>query len=556
MKKTIVFFVLLTLPVLYAAAAAQSETAAASHEVITINWVGLNHKTEGTPEDSWVGQQLRKRFPNVRIVPNNVDQTNRDKLLLMANSGELPEFGFIMKIHGFAYDFYLDGITRTIPFSMIREYAPNLTKMLDDDPVGWLVRKVDDAEEMYAMPALKEYKGGIAYEPFFRYDWLQRIGKEPRQVKDLEPENDPGRYLWAKGHQYRWDELEDILVAIRDGDLDGNGRDDTIPFGVSKEEGYWRLLAGMFGTVVYTDFNVRDADGDTTMAVISEDYRDFLKLMAKWYEMRLIDREFMSITNEKLQDLRVEGNMGVIMGTHNSLKYDEGRADNYPMLMFERVPESKIVMTDPFIGPNGKTGVPASVGASTWVWNTLVRADVSDEKLAAALEIYDYVNCTVEGHIMSVYGEEDTHFDWAGEPYNSYAERRPGLPGTGGQTGFWFYNAYFRPAEYNRFFDSPNLAEVLNYYRDTAGPEKYSIPQYREDLFGDTNVRDLSQKYGATLDTIAKEFFAKAISGAIDIDSEWDAYVAKFLRSGGDEMIAEISKAPILSELKKGNIVY
>ena len=203
MKRKMFLLVLLVLPLLYISAGGGDQgQVAAQKEIIEIDWVGLNDKIEGTPEDSWVGKQLAKMFPDVRIIPNNVDQTDKDKLLLMAAAGELPEAGFIMKIHKNVFDFYEDGIVRSIPWSMVRQYAPNLTKYLDRDPVGWLVAKVEGKEEFWSLKSLKEYKGGIAYIPWFRYDWLKKIGMAPPDVIDVEPD-DPGRWLWAKGHQYK-----------------------------------------------------------------------------------------------------------------------------------------------------------------------------------------------------------------------------------------------------------------------------------------------------------------------------------------------------------------
>ena len=44
--------------------------------------------------------------------------------------------------------------------------------------------------------------------------------------------------------------------------------------------------------------------------------------------------------------------------------------------------------------------------------------------------------------------------------------------------------------------------------------------------------------------------------GQVDIESEWDAYVQKWLDAGGREWLDEMKKMPIRAEFLKGNIVY
>ena len=83
-----------------------------------------------------------------------------------------------------------------------------------------------------------------------------------------------------------------------------------------------------------------------------------------------------------------------------------------------------------------------------------------------------------------------------------------------------------------------------------------TIRPYKFDLFEETNLTELNKKYKDTLNTIKDEFQLGVITGAIDLDAEWDSYVAKYRKNGGDEIIAEYMKAPIVSELRKGKTVY
>ena len=56
---------------------------------------------------------------------------------------------------------------------------------------------------------------------------------------------------------------------------------------------------------------------------------------------------------------------------------------------------------------------------------------------------------------------------------------------------------------------------------------------------------NLNEKFRSTegeLKSIENEFFWKAILGEIDIDKEWDGYVASWKKNGGDELTKEVNR--------------
>ena len=334
--------VLLVVPLVQLSAAAGGEVAAAEGEVITIEWAGRDDAGEPVHEDNYVGQRLAERFPDVQFIINHADIEPKEKLLVMAASGELPEFGFIAKIHALAFDFYSDGITRSIPWDMVRERAPNLTRFLDEDPIGWITRQVPDKEEFFALASLKKYKGGLGNVPTLRYDWLERIGMEPPNAKDVEPE-DPGRWFWAP-YQYEYDDVVKILTAFRDQDLDGNGKDDTIPLLLSQKPSDFLSWTGMFGLTYYMD-NV-EVDGQITFNVITEDWKDFLKMMRSWYEEGFINRDFATMTGQKSTDIKMMANFGLYSDAWPKMfKADlPGRWQTVTQANF---PHQKLIVVDP-----------------------------------------------------------------------------------------------------------------------------------------------------------------------------------------------------------------
>ena len=564
MKKTTrivtIALAIVLLPVLNLSAGGEQPAVKAT-EVMEITWIGETQAgmelAEGSvPEDSWVGQQLKKKFPEVRIIPVNVEQSNVDLLKILVHSGDMPDFGYYDRVQGETWNFYKDGATRSIPHDMIKEYAPNMAKWYDDRPPAWLLYVVPGTDEKYALPGLKDYKLGVMYLPFFRYDWLEKIGMQPPSVIDLEPEKDPGKYLWGQ-HRYGPEELEAILKAFRDADFDGNGKDDTVPWALDQRFWNWRSLHGIYGLV--WGWNIEE-NGQTVLAEVSEAAKAYTKLMQKWYKMKLINSDFPNVTSSQVRAFMHEGIAGVGIGAYSHLGIRDA-SPKWPQALLANNDGSKLVMMDPFKGTAGfKSGVESSVQSSSWVFRTIVAERVSNEKLAKCLEIYDYLNGTLEGHVMSIYGEPGMHFEWAGEPFNSYVERKGPFTtkdAMGGKEGFRFYQGgnHF-PIQWMVFRDDPFLSDVIERYRDKVDESQLALYMHREDLFGETEYQNLRKKYSGDLDTIRDEFFYKAVTGQIDVDSEWNSYVKKYMGAGGDELLAEIKKAPLVSGLKQGKKTY
>jgi hypothetical protein len=86
--------------------------------------------------------------------------------------------------------------------------------------------------------------------------------------------------------------------------------------------------------------------------------------------------------------------------------------------------------------------------------------------------------------------------------------------------------------------------------------QKIAFRKCKSDIFNQTNLAALNIEYGETLTTIHEEYELRFIMGELDLDKDWDNYVKTWLDAGGREMMAELQKAPLVSELLKGNIKY
>jgi hypothetical protein len=96
---------------------------------------------------------------------------------------------------------------------------------------------------------------------------------------------------------------------------------------------------------------------------------------------------------------------------------------------------------------------------------------------------------------------------------------------------------------------------MINYLIEGPG-QKMTLRPYRWDFFNESKISEIQQKKGATLQTIVDEYFLKAVTGAIDINATWDDYVKQWRTNGGDDIIAELKKTPLVTELRKGVAQY
>jgi len=216
------------------------------------------------------------------------------------------------------------------------------------------------------------------------------------------------------------------------------------------------------------------------------------------------------------------------------------------------------VMTQLPIGPDGFQFAKMNrSGMAQSSHPVQIRNDVSDAKLQRIITMYNYYNCQLEGWIGKMYGKEGVHFDWSGEPGASKPKTRSaddvpeGYPKVG---KFTTYPAMYLLPNFRFLYTAP-IYEFVNNYSMKEGQD-YAVRPYKWDQFNETGLYDVYAQYGAGLNSLLEEFFFKAITGAANLDADWDVYVKQFMENGGEEYIAELEKAPILSELLKGNFKY
>lgn len=215
-------------------------------------------------------------FEWTTIPPENAGE----KINLMLTAGnELPDvfWNFEGSQSGTTVAQYADQNIFLPTETIVKDYMPNLKKILDDNP-SYMMEVQSPDGHMYGFPWIEQMKGLILTPgPFLiNKTWLDKVGKEvPATV----------------------DEWVDCLKAFRDGgDLNGNGKADEIPmaswFGQHNQDGFgsynlFYRFTGAFGNAdsycggnPYAD-HLRIIDGKVTFTAMDES----IKRTAEFFNM-------------------------------------------------------------------------------------------------------------------------------------------------------------------------------------------------------------------------------------------------------------------------------
>lgn len=543
----------LALAVPAALPATGAEEAAAGDGHLEITWLG------DTPDESWWIGQLEEMF-DVTITLNGVARFDGEAERIMVAAGEFPDTGAPCCLN--TLTLYEDQVIRGLPEEMLRANAPDYARAMDERyPAIWTIYRAPDADgEQIAMGAIAEGSMASVFHLFTRKDWLDALGVEL-------PDYDRTKTFLARGiHYYENDALtldwlEDVLVAYRDGDPDGNGRNDTIPYGAytQNDSPYnswpWGAIQGALGVPTMNLDRNQYVDGELYIAHVSPRFKEFTELAARWWDMGLIDSEFFTIDRGASWEKAATGAFGVYSSNYNYV----GRVPARPpdnMISDQEVADGvELVMFAP-IGPRGEQF--AGMYGTSYVRSQVqvMNKNLSDAKAERVMRIvntkYRLDDGTTEGIDLWIqweynHGQEGVHWEWAGEPYRSQTRRIPpdqrpaGAPARG---GFPTNYPNYQPVESFAFtYPPPQTDWILNHlFGDRVRSRTFATEYF--DIFNETDFREVAARRGEALQTMTAEFFAKAVTGEIDIDAEWDAYVANWMDAGGDELMAEIAKMP------------
>ena len=423
---------------------------------------------------------------------------------LMIASGKLADLIYV----GASY--YAEGVDAAIDdgyfldlTDKVEEYMPNYNAIRTSD-IQYELLSTTDSGRLGAVYELRQSKQGPWLGLWIRQDWLDDLGLDTPVT---------------------FDDYHEVLTAFKE----EKGATAPLILNWSGSDGEFGTMSG--GLNVLNSWQL-DETGKVNFGPYMDAWKEYVTIMHQWYEEGLIDPDFMA-TDERTADMAkvVTGASGLFAALYTMPSVYEASSED---------PNMNLAPVNPPVKNEGDE-IHIRLRDSYTSGNTAISADC--ENWEVALRYLDYLY-TEEGALLANYGVEgDTfEFDENGDPV--YTDKI--VNNENGWTMTQTMASYLCP--------SAGIANWSDWTRELAGvPEKdqacYDVWSEADDTWRLPSSVTLTQDESteraalyADISTIVKEQTAQFISGALDIESNWDAYIAS-LESSGIERAIEITQA-------------
>ncbi|WP_305116760.1 extracellular solute-binding protein [Acutalibacter muris] len=428
---------------------------------------------------------------NFEMVSSADYQTNFN---LMIASGTLPD----LICYGASY--YSEGVDAAIDdgyfmdlTDKVDEYMPNYQKIRMSD-INYQLLSTTDSGRLGAVYELRQQKQG---------PWLDDLKLETPET---------------------YDQWHDVLKAFKD----EKGATAPLILNFSGSDGEFGMMSAGLGVLNGWQLT---PEGKVTYGPYNEAWKEYVTIMHQWYQEGLIDPDFMS-TDERTADMAtvVTGKTGAIPAVYTM------------PAVYESSSEDKNMNWAPINPPVKNAGDELHIRLrdSYTSGNTAISADC--ENWEVAMKWLDYL-FTEEGALLANYGVEGDTFTFEGDK-PVYTEKI-----TNNENGWTLaqtMDSYLCP--------SAGVANWSDWTRELGG-----VPEKDQTCYTvwTTNAKDdwrlptvtLTQEESteraalyADMSTCVKENTAKFISGALDIEENWDSFISELEQHGVARAI-EITQA-------------
>lgn len=188
---------------------------------------------------------------------------------------------------------------------LIDKYAPNFKKLLDENPVIRKSITFPDGK-IYSMPNIYDPNFTsllMTATPWFNQKWLDKLGMKIPETTD---------------------DFYKFLKAVKETDLNGDGKLDEIPFGSYRMSYLMKWLKGSFG--INKGGSYIDLDPETNKVrfyVTTDRYKALLQYMNKLYSEKLIDQNIYSQDFNQFLTKGAKGSFGSTVWYTPPLEFKE-----------------------------------------------------------------------------------------------------------------------------------------------------------------------------------------------------------------------------------------
>ena len=512
------------------AMAETTETDWSKKDKIKITWT--TYYTAPPAEDAVIIKKIEDKF-NVDIDMLPIDDANFNEVLnTYIMGGNVPDV-IRLKDPGQFMGYVDQEALGEIDMDTLRRVAPEICKAIDSYKDGefWAYGVVDGKQ--YGLPAIAS--GNLFHLPVvYNETWLKKLNAEIPTTLD---------------------EFHDLMVRFTKEDPDGDGVNNT--YGLSSDG--LRVLWGAYGVNPgacdgRTDHSYFQLlDGEVQYAATSNQYKEALKVAHQWYQEGIIDPEFItgentggywaisnSVVNHRI-GMTVRGNYyhWVMPGQYQIYNAAGELVDCEPGNVTKEFlavnPDESVVLGQPVEGP---------YGAGVKSWNMLAQFYCFSEDATSNPDKWERI-CAIMEYMDYQYSNDlDLYTKWWEEIY-------------GEVNNYWYWqdpeNHIAAVTEDIFRVKYPEFASVDEYGPNQWGPSLPILKDTRGNLWAKSIHYDekgivnlvqfslpLMAEYQTNLTNLKDTWMIDFITGAKDVDKDWDAYIKEMNASGLQEMVDEV----------------
>ncbi|NQX68355.1 extracellular solute-binding protein [Paenibacillus alba] len=379
--------------------------------------------------------------------------------------------------------------------------APNLIWEYDRNYISQLanqgaIQPIDDYINKYSTtfkaylekhPDLKPYLTingkmyAVSYERdtvanhgiWIRQDWLDKLGlKAPTTLE----------------------ELLDVARKFKDGDPDGNGKADTVPFALSTS------ATSIFRTLFFTQENQWYVEGGKLQfGRVLDRYADSLAFQKQLFDEGLIDKEYITDTNfQRSSQLLTTGKAGIYLANWDI------QAANSELL--KNVPTAKLVPLESVSTKYGKNGLYQEAPPSVF---TAFNSKMKEDEIKSAIQALDWM--LKDGWISLKNGEENIHYKTV-DGVRQRIDQEKFTKEVGYASEYALLIDYIMKPEQIPLMAAKDEASQ-NYAKQKAKSLELALKnKYRRDIPFNPDLPEMTQLI-ATFNPIAQQIEAKVVTG-------------------------------------------
>ena len=462
--------------------------------------------------DSTAAQEMEKRtgvaIEYIEVAP----PTQAESINLMFASGDFPDIINYAVTGSYSVSYLIENDIAIDLADLMADNAPSYSALMEADPALYLAT-VDDEGQIGGLAGYR-YNSFTTTGAIVRADWVEKVGMKPEELVTID---DYYTYLTSVKNEG----LCEYPMPLRfDASISGS------PF-LAAMGGYAGPAAEPSAGNFYYDEN-----DELVYSFITDTYREYLSLMAKWYQEGLITRDLLN--SDMLDSSAITtGSYGVFW------------QDCQFMSMWEeagKVSDSDYTLqgvTEPLVEPSQTVGFGDITDISI---NLMITTGCDDPELA--LQWLDY-HFSEEGSLLCQYGleGEGLAYDENGEPdYSELISNNPDGLSTDNALNAYAININMyasNGATLRRAYDDKQQA-ALDAWNDKREVTKSSFTS----LFTlSTDETATVQQYYTDISTYVGEQIGKFLIGETDVDAAWDSFVETVETMGIDEVVAAYESA-------------